>query len=421
MLFRSPNSFYDTFGTDEIRTIEYDYEMLVLEDEISAIVSAYIKINVGNKTYTSFVYGDIYAYTLPSEDVFWEGALDGSMDIDNSRYNVIVAFAKLESSEEVMMGITIDNGNAPFVAISFGNNLINGEVKDFLLDRASVNNEEINAIGIIENDSNFFGNPPDASVMVIDPNPSYMEDISDGMGTGSDIGENGEYKYQSLKNIKHEASNYTAYQSGVYFDKTKNLLMVTVKPFSSKTQSFAQKNYVDEGGYDFVQTTLYSLGIELVLTDVPGANYAFISNIDKPQATVDINNFYNDANVLLRPLFDDILSLIGVPTSTISAIFNSLRGKVVANDSRLIANIDIRFPLIQLGNPNQVEDLEHGLPIRFQLAKGSSSYIGDTPYTVNTYVVYRVTCQVTPFLSEPQTVFFFITSNATHEGVLDLG
>ncbi|MBQ7873340.1 MAG: hypothetical protein IJ360_05150 [Clostridia bacterium] len=409
------DSFAEVFNASNVDNVSYDYYFEIFEnDETRANCNLQIELSVKGKEYNILSNGIVSLYSLPNEIYLWEGPLRGVVFINDERYDTIIGFSQCVNTEETMISLTIQK-DTTMVALSFGNNILNGEILDFYNERLShsTNNsslgDSIINVDVVDETGNNGISP-----CFIDPNISEV--IFDGGGGGTlNLGENGEWVYQSSQYAQHSASSYNALRSRVYFDSSKNVLMVTLKPFSNSTQ-----NYVETLGYDFAGSSLDQFGVELVLEDAPYPNYAYIANITKPNEAIQIDGYFEGTTVSLSPLFEDILGLIGIPTSTISAVLESMNGKINIQESTLFASLDIEKGL--LSNYEELDNISTGLPFRFQLSKGNHNlYEGDTPYTVNTYARYYVLVQENVFLSEPAYWHFYINVTTTHEGEVSLG
>ena len=415
-------SFALLFNTDHIDDVTYQYQFELLEEDSSrANVILQTMIIINNQTYLIETEGIINSYELNNSDILWEGSLDGSTIINNVTYTVIAGFALLDSTEECMISLTIQN-DSTIVAISFGVNFIQGSVLDFFLENHSetdnTNNTNNNTI---LNTESYNLNPENtySTYAFGEFGPGFSEITHPGGGAILDLGVNGEWVYQNSIISKHNNSSYNALKSSVYFDYSRNILMVTLTPFS-----IATNNYVRSLGHTLVMGRLKSFGVSLSLEDTPAANYAFIDQIYKPSETNNINDYFEGAKVTLLPLFEDILSDLSVPSgiisSAISTILDNAKGRIDTYDDALFAYINIKKAVFS--NYNDLDNISPGLPFRFILSKSvPSTYVGNTPYTVKTYVKYSMLTQLyTNHYSFPLYHFFYIEKTNTHKGTITL-
>lgn len=123
------------FGTEEADRVSYGYELTPTSDDNRADVSVVIKVYVGGVCYNATAAGKVHAYTLPSGDTLWEGPIDGEIVIGESREKIIVGFTRIESSGESLLSLNVSDRNC---VISFGEDIIKGEVKDFLMEQSGI-------------------------------------------------------------------------------------------------------------------------------------------------------------------------------------------------------------------------------------------------------------------------------------------
>jgi hypothetical protein len=106
------------------------------------------------------------------------------------------------------------------------------------------------------------------------------------------------------------------------------------------------------------------------------------------------------------------MSLIGIPTSTISALLSSLKGSVSKDIYANNGTVTIKFGLTQYAR----FDNTGGVPIVFQLAK-SGSLTGPTTYNGITKIKYR-----TEFIPKDlsSSMYYIYTDSSTATGTVSL-
>lgn len=407
--------FVEVFNADRIDDASYDFRYEISQnDQNRANCILHIVLTIKGDVYNIFTSGEISLYSLDNGSYLWEGPLRGKVFIGDEQYRVITGFSYIVNTQESMISLTIQK-DSTIVAISFGDSIIKDEVLGFYSDRSSDGVESITPNSIVINEISASGVSKNG-ISTCFIGPEISEVIFDGGGGGSlNLGENGEWKYQNVEYAKHGNTTYNALKSTVYFNSYKNVMMVTLRPFSSSTQS-----YVETLGYDFASSSLCGFGLELVLEDAPYPNYAYIANITKPDEAIAIDGYFTGTKVGLSPLFEDILGIIGIPTSTISTVLESMNGRIEIQESTLYASIEIEKDLFS--DYGELDNISTGLPFRFQLSKGNHNlYEGDTPYTVNAYATYYVFVQENVLFSEPAYFSFYIDVITTHEGTITLG
>lgn len=133
----SAQDFEKEFGNDKIDKISYQYEMQTLDDGQRADVTLYLEIFIGENAYTAVAKGKINAYELPSGDVLWEGSLDGELVISDKIFNMTAGFAKVTSTNELSLSLTLQREPDTLFALFFGDYVMKGEVLDFFKNRVS--------------------------------------------------------------------------------------------------------------------------------------------------------------------------------------------------------------------------------------------------------------------------------------------
>ena len=415
----TPDSFEQVFDVNSVDDVFYEYQLEVLqENDSKASVALEIILTISNQLYNISAEGTVNSYQLNNNDILWEGPIDSSLYINGERYIAIIGFTQLASSQESMISLTIQK-DSTLVAISFGDDLINGSVLDFFLENIENDNSSITNIDNNISNSQFNELNPEDTYSPNAPPSQFSPILDPGGGGGSslNLGENGEWVYQSSTSSTHDNSYYKALKSEVYFNSGSNILMVTLFPYSQVTN-----NYFQSLDYDSAYASLTNLGVELIFEYQPSANYAYIEFLLLPSYVTENINNPSSLFVQLWPLFEDYLSAQGIPTSTLSTLYNytfeGLDGNIITTHNGLKASINIEKD--EFSDYSDLDNLPHGLPFVFQLDKNDSTYIENTPYIVNTYVKYRVVVEDHAFLSEPTCWIFYTTKTTSYEGNITL-
>ncbi len=102
---------------------------------------------------------------------------------------------------------------------------------------------------------------------------------------------------------------------------------------------------------------------------------------------IDEAELENQWNIELSPLFEDIMGLMGVPTSTINAILADISGNVDIKERMDKFTVQVSFAL---GTSSDLAVAEEPIPIVFALQKASSSnYTGGTQLQATATIKYR--------------------------------
>ena len=410
----TPDSFEDIFSETEADRASFTYEMATLNSS-RAVVAMEIELKVGSDYYTTIVSGDIPAYTLPSGDTLYEGPISGTMTVHEDEYRVTAGFSKLESTGGVLVSITMQ-GNSTMVAFSFGENLIQGEVLDFFMEKSGSgqqnNTAGSNVIGNLDSDE-FGNNPGDtASPMVIDP-PGFFPIINPGPEYPN-IGEYNSYVFQS-RDYHMWTSSYYGLESFVYWDETRNMLLVISEPYSYQTNSYAST-------LSYNSTVCALDYFEVVLSLVPNAEPSKIARIATSYIPEDSNNniistIFADREFIGSGYFDiflkGLLKDAGVNVILLEEIIKDIGGDITiftSNDYSYRVKVDVGI------NADLLDDVEPGFPIRFDLEKNSETYyVGNTDYTVTVTAKYFTIGETIILGQEPQYTYFYLTAETLHE------
>lgn len=406
--------FKSAFSVEKVDKVLYNYTLTPLGDGRSASVAFQMKFVIDGASYTTSVVGNVNGYALPESDTLWEGPIDGEMTIKGIEFRIIIGFMQRASTGEAQISVTLQNDTYDFMVVSFGDHILNGDVLDCINQRfgsSSHSDATANVSGVQSGQLNV-NDGGSASTNAFDSDKTViMYPGIGGIGGGGGGGGNVSYdivtdtdtwKYQSRK-TNYLGSSYTASQSSVYFEKSKNVLMVTIRPYTQSVNSYYEANECDTA-----VTVLESLDVTLNMTDVSGDGYAYINGVDFPETT---NSF---SNMPLSDLFAAILKDLGVPVNTISTVFNNLTGNVSYGWTISKGNVNIKKIEVSLGD---LEQITTGIPIKFQLAKGGGAYVGNTPYTVTATAVYHIMM----FNSEDSLINYVSREDiTTHTGTVTL-
>lgn len=359
----SPDTFYEIFNASRVDAINYDYSFILNSTEDSAIACVYFELSIHDIAYTGHAIGTVNAYQTYSE-LLWEGPLYGTIEIDNTELPISVGFAKLGTSSNVQLSISIEfdiSGSKQYVLLGAGGNVLYPEIFD-LKSCDDISVMESSKFHDVESYSTNGGIVGDTPI------------IKDDGGTANYDG----YVLQIYKSVLGgSGSKAQIAGTSVYFRNTTNTVAICLHSYCDNVSS------IYESSNTAVSTSVSQVSYQLTRDGVEDSGYSYIAGIelfDFPTSNI------GKSNSLLLALFEDVLSIFDVPSSTISTIFSSARGKVSIDDSSDTSTVQIVFPV---SNRPDFDDLERGLPIVFQLQKGTSLYKGDSPYTVTTEIEYH--------------------------------
>ncbi|MBQ9168986.1 MAG: hypothetical protein IJX67_11350 [Oscillospiraceae bacterium] len=335
-----------------IDEISYSYTFALQEnDPTLANVSLTFTMAIGTQAYPVTVSGAVDSYLLSSGDTLWEGLITGTTIIEGTEYKVLAGFSKLNSSPSIQVSVTIqaaDKTNAidPLV-FTFGDEVITMQIHQELA-----------------------GNTAEVSMESLSKEFDEAASIRSA-GSFTSLGNDYEY-FDSGFNI----SGY-AQRSRGYFNSTTNQFAVTLKSYGDNIEDYFSSTGI-------AGATIKEFTIELIRnSNYSDGSFSYI--VGTESYDFDVGD-YGGGAVLIQPLFEDIMGLLGVPTSTITAIFDGLKGSVDENFHTSDTSVSISFGLLQSAD---FDDSGVGVPIVFQLARNQNGYTGNSSYTFATAITYR--------------------------------
>ena len=403
----TPGSLEDIFGETEVERAAYTYKMVELNSSRAA-VALEMELKIGHDYYTTIVSGTVNAYALPSGDTFYEGPIDGSMMVDENEYEIIVGFSKLKSDGISFVSMTIQN-KLKVVAFSFGENMIKGEVADFFIKRSG-NSQQGNFNSEINSDllsSELTNDLYDTVSPAAFDGPGIFP-ITPPIYEYPNIGKDGTYVHQST-DFHMWDTTYSGSKSLVYWDETRNFMMVFVKPFTYHTQEFAKTLQ-----YDATITTLETIEISLSLE--PNAESSKLAHISGTYIPNDISmNILGGeyvSNVYFKTLLEALLDEAGIDLELVEAILQDIEGSVTYNTSNdYFYNVCVDVGV----NTHPFDELDPGFPVRFDLLKNSQTYyVGNTDYSVTTKVRYLVMGYTRVLGQEDVISYSYLDSKTSH-------
>lgn len=321
--------------------ITYSYKFEKQENSIAKVDLSAI-VNYKNTEFPIIASGYVDEYPL-QKTTLWEGPLDGTAKINNINYDIIVGFAKTDDTASPQLNITISAPGDILGAsyLLFGDDLITLTMQKELSEKQSLINEAKLA-----------------------PSDSSHENILQAV---------------SSKLIATFQATFGAYSdrgqtANVYFDNN-NRIGISVNSYCDTLESHLQESKIIPSSY---VNTVY-IGLERNATDT--ANYSWIAGIEK----FDTYGAGSKSVLLkLKPIFTDICSLIGIPTSTLDSLLDDLSGSVTVKNTTDDCSVTFEFTKSQNVNFDS-----SGPVVAFQLdRKYDGTYTGSSSYTVVTQVRY---------------------------------
>lgn len=326
--------------------VTYSYSIAPCEDRPNeSEVHLEFSFIVDNQVYTFETTGIVNANKLDNGDVLWEGPIRGSKTINGIEYSVIAGFAKMNSNPAVQVNATIQGENETdgdkVVLLSFGATVITQAIYEELV-RGS--------------------NPA-----VTPSNEANAAQTRSFVQVGSDTA--------NFDNLNAG----TAQEVVGYFDSITNQFAISIKTHCANLENWANRTSTIDAN-----TYVHSFEINLATNTTTSTGHSWIDNVNS--FDFDNSNFNTVLAVLVKSLFEDILSLLGVPTSTISTMLDGLKGNVDKDINSNDATVSVSFGLAQKAD---FDESSAGIPIVFQLDCVPSTYVGNSSYTFSSNICYR--------------------------------
>lgn len=408
----TPDSLEDVFGETEVERAAYTYEMVELSNS-RAVVALEMELKIGHDYYTTIVSGTVDAYILPSGDTLYEGPISRIMEIEGDKYKLNLGFVKVKSTGETMISIALQKDLA-LIAFSFGDNVIKGEVQDFLMknamnpmnnnDNLHIPNNTVDNIENVESQANIGGH---ASAMSLIPPPGFPV-----INPGADDSFYGDAVFQSLRYATFSNPNYISIRSRVYWNENNNQLLITVSPFLEDVNYYINTTY-----YAPVSVAFHSFGSTL---DIGGnTTNTTKGKIDNFSITTENLALYDDPLEGYEIFTAMFLDMIPINLSgTAETILESFYGKVVHDDENDVYyhKTTIKLSPLSPGDPTDFDNTEL-LSFGFYLEREyPNQYVGNTSYTLNAEIRYKVYKTNYDSNGMPVTVFHYYDVTTTHTG-----
>lgn len=357
-LFSSTQVFIDEAAS----TASYSYSIVPNEEKTSAVVTLQFVIDNGNQTGTAQASGQVTAYPLNQGELLWEGPIYGSISIGGTDLPILIGFAKLDSSEDVQISVTISdstNVSGGIQVLSFGNSVISREIYYELVGEAG--------------DTNHI--PPDQTE---DITPRADEDFKDVITTYGYLTGEGATVGQRAK---------------VYFDQYTNRVGVAINSYCEDLNDlFLPDNY-------WAQTNVSYFSIGIRRSNYENPTYSWISGIQ----TFDFNSSnFGKSNQLIKPLFYDFLNILNVPSNTIAFFLDNLKGTLQINEYTDSYSVTAEFGVTEGANFDSTS--YPGPGIVFQL-DCFNDYTGPSRYNLDTTIHYRTALLRSSSSTEVQFIY----------------
>ena len=356
-------------------SVRYSYTMTSVDAEESPYVILAFTIQLPHETIDFTTRGSVES-TPYKEDTYFQGKLVGEQSINNVDYLVTVGFQKLASSDNIKVGVVLtgdnSNGEDMGVIFTFGNRVLSYE------EWVDFQQEDLSNVPVSEVGENLYKYP----IAPYDLNDKYYLYCTHTMtipGSSNivNLSNAGKMNYyfapQSLRGVTCVQSNCAGLKTAL--------------------------NKIFTGG-----SRINVSSIEYTMERISGNGYiaGFEYDAELPKgSTIAISQ-------PIRALFVDILGFLGssaglpIPTSFISAVIDSLEGKITTSNGT--KNLNATYT----GTFNFDDGY---LPITYQFDAGTG---GRTKYECSTTIEYRAVVSdawgdstTLYFVTEPDPYQFF--------------
>ena len=184
----------------------------------------------------------------------------------------------------------------------------------------------------------------------------------------------------------------------LYFANASGRVAVGSKSYCSNVTNFYAPSY------KVCFTTIAEHKISLSRGNDDASKRTFIGNIERPQGLEE-----GKENVLLAPLFEDIMAALNIPSSIIMATVGSLKGKVVKTLYADHASMNFTY---SLSNSVCYDDSAVGTPVVFALTSNDDD--AKAKYTYSTTYRYRTLAQSA---SSGATSFYYTNAKPVSKSV----
>lgn len=366
-------------GDVTIEKVEYDYSFAKQEEnnDLADVTLSFV-MTIGGQEYSGSANGTVNAYSLSSGDVLWEGPIESSVSINNTEYDVLIGFSKLESGDEIQASVTIQSFNGESmidpVVFTFGEIVISGDIHREIMGKSeSIVLGEYNNASIEQDDISLLTNSDDENYTYVDSGDGNFKSNTSGV---SGIGQTGTARFDSIT----------------------GKLAVSINTYGDYVDA-----YLDRYGFADTMTEYFKIRLQTITTG--GTGYMEISNT----SSYDFGTGnYNSGAVLIKTLFARILEFLDVDDTVVDLVFNGLYGTTNREISEDDAYVEMSFGATQVAD---FDTISTGVPIVFVLQENESVYTGNTRLRFTTTLRYRT--QLMDFTGSTAQWFYFNTEDVS--------
>ena len=314
-------------GDVSVSSVTYSYAFNQESNDI-ADVSLTALWSIGSVKVPVQVAGTVSAYTLSSGTTLWEGVLRGTALINDANIPALLGFSKFDDGTDIQANLTIQPTGLNAIIFSFGQQIFTESIM-----------QEIS--------------PP---VTTSAHTPTVTNSTSS------------EYVLKKMGYFLFPSGNYSGYAqtTRVYYNpEYKTCVLALQSHCDTLTSTFGAGS----------SAYLNSLYYQLDRTGAPYiAGFNYIPDSTTPTTT----------QLVLLSIFEDLLSLLGIPTSTINTALGNLSSSVTNLWSTAQSHVTISFSTFSNAN---FDSISTGMPIELQIATNNEP---SGTFTATTSIEYRV-------------------------------
>lgn len=356
-------------ATFDFENVNYEYKFKKINDT-QATVELIFNLHDAEDISTGVAKGIVTANVFSNNEIVWEGPLDGYLTVDNIKYTIIAGFSKLDNSNDIRVGVTIKNNKKDLrdgliydSVFAFGGEVISQDMLDEWSEKSAVLSSESESANMSRAVGAFY--------------------LTDSALAGFDSDE-------YIPGYGQRARAYFAADSG--------RLAIGSKSYCSNVN-----NYYSSLGNAITMVAEHGIRLD---PDEDDAATTLTSILGIEKYDFNVLNFNSGYTVLLTALFEDVMAVLDIPASTITAIIGSLYGKTYLAEDETYAEISFSYPSSQMAN---FDTSNVGTPIVFRIyatnaSEGNCKYIYTTNYRYRTLVTPLGSSITTSYYTDAETI-----------------
>lgn len=348
-------------------TARFSYVFELDEDRCDkAFVIADITLQIDGIDTNAHVEGEVRATKL-STDTFWEGPLLGKINVNDNLFDVTVGFSKMERSNDARLTMTIVNDNG-FTSLAFGEQVFTESEASEII---AIRNEKSASL---QHNLNALSSSATEDV--------YSSDFT--------------LRSNQFTNYQYSTMQYYSLRARAYYSDSTNRFAITTKSYASYLTDY-YNTIIPPDPYHYYYSAVTSINNFSISLRRNDYSASCIVGIENPK--ISGSSYGSD---MLSAMFEDIMSILGVPIATIRAMFgNIIASFSVSQDAMYSNERSIRFTF---GTFDYVDfdNSDVGVPIVFQIIPVTGSPT-TSQYEYSSDMTYKVDYTLLTSYLDPQT------------------